>query len=306
MKLVSKILMGSLFATSILSGMSSCKKKDDVVESTQKLSEVTKLVALGENESVKLTWEKPSGSYSAYSLSYSPDGVPQEISKDSSSFTINNLVNGSLYTFTLKVKGSAGVISNGVEASAIPSNGTAVKEDRYVGDVELYSQADVDAFDSKYTYIDGKLVISGPDIDDLSALSNIDSVAMNLEIYFCETLKSLNGLENLKSIGATLYIRGNDDLLEINGLSGLTNITKDLSILDNGVLPNLDGLLNVTAIRNVYIGIEAWKEPAKERRNTLLTDYCGIKPMLENISGEYYVENNGLNPTKNEVITNCN
>jgi len=73
-------------------------------------------------------------------------------------------------------------------------------------EVRLTSQADIDAFDTSISSIEGSLIIDGDDIFDLSNLSNLTSVKYSLTINDNIELENLDGLDNLAFIGGFLNI----------------------------------------------------------------------------------------------------
>ncbi len=148
----------------------------------------------------------------------------------------------------------------------------------YSQDVELRTQADVDAFDPNTTMISGNLTInshySNP-ITDLSNLSNLISIGKDLAIGSNELLTNIDGLSNLNSIGGYLRIQNND------------------------ALTNLDGLSNITSIGE-YLGIYL---------NYTLTDCCGIQKILSTpgaIGGQIKIYNNPSEcSSKEEILESC-
>ncbi|GAA3568127.1 hypothetical protein [Snuella lapsa] len=107
-------------------------------------------------------------------------------------------------------------------------------------------------------------------LEDISALSNIESIGGTLIIYNNGNLTSLTGLESLESVGRHLVIANNDNLNSLNGLESLKTVGQNLEINDNGNLSNL----------------------------------CALQPLLNNngLSGYYRIENNSFNPTKSDLI----
>lgn len=108
------------------------------------------------------------------------------------------------------------------------------------GDVNLWSQEDVNAFAVNYpncTVIAGDLDLRN-DITDLSPLSTIQSITGDLTINGV-SLTHLNDLSNLTSVGGDISIYSNHYLQDISGLSGITTINSDgigLTIAHNDVL----------------------------------------------------------------------
>ena len=121
-------------------------------------------------------------------------------------------------------------------------------------DVELRTQADVDAFDPSTTEIFGTLLLGEQsvgisDIVDISNLSNIERVYDDLIISRNIDLLNVDELSNLARIGGYLSVTTNENLLNIDGLSSLVRMgfKQDLIIFENTRLQNIDGLSNLTA-----------------------------------------------------------
>jgi len=267
------------------------------------------------NGNVRLSWVSPDDNFKEYSLVYLPDGVPRNIPKDSTSVTVTYLQMGKTYVFSLRSRDFDGNLSEAISVEIKVSNNDtttvpgpdSTANEVYTGDITFSSQADIDRFAKKYHKIDGKVIISGADIVNLLPLAALDSVK-GLEIYFNDSLQSFSGLNNLKYVGGTLYIRDNKLLTQVNAFSKLQVVDKDLVSLDNKKLENLDGLSQLKAVAgSVYIGIEAWKNPAKARGNSSLSNFCGLKPLLNSngLKGELFIENNLANPSKDEILSSC-
>ena len=88
-------------------------------------------------------------------------------------------------------------------------------------DIELKSQADVDAFNC--TTVNGRLTINGSDITDLSPLSSLQEISDDLVIADNSLLTSLSGLENLTSIGGNLVVVFNQYFLHWKGWMQYSN-----------------------------------------------------------------------------------
>ena len=121
-------------------------------------------------------------------------------------------------------------------------------------DVELRTQADVDAFDPNTTVIFGKLLIGEQDeliadISDISNLSNLIEVKDELVISRCAFLENVDALSSLTTIGDYLSVTTNPILTNIDGLSNLTSMAnrRDLIIYENPLLEDIDGLRNLEA-----------------------------------------------------------
>jgi hypothetical protein len=108
------------------------------------------------------------------------------------------------------------------------------------GGITLSTQIQIDDFPTDYpgcTQIQGNVLIQGADIINLNGLSQLASIAGNLEISSNPILTDLTGLNNLASIAGTLTIESNAILMNLSGLESIdpSSIT-DLSILNNSQL----------------------------------------------------------------------
>lgn len=147
------------------------------------------------------------------------------------------------------------------------------------GGAYLYSQTEVDDFVADYGHCAHlyELLISG-NVNDLSGLSNVNSIGNRLMIFETTSLSSLNGLQNIDSIhwllsirenvalnnltgldgletAQTIRIEGNNDLQNLIGLGALNNLYNNLEFRDNSNLSSLQGLNSLT-ISPSFITIE--------------------------------------------------
>lgn len=189
-------------------------------------------------------------------------------------------------------------------------------------DVELTSQAEVDAFDCTWV---GNLTIGAPgnedDITDLSPLADLTTVVEFLRIRNNDLLTSLEGLGALRYVGeatqgtggleiannpalttlaglSSLYsvyglrIEGNESLTSLEGLESLSRIPwyGGLVIKNNPSLESLSGLGDVNGLFSVHI-----------EGNTVLTSLEG----LEGISsvGAGIEAKGGLTISDNDALT---
>ncbi|RMH17234.1 MAG: T9SS C-terminal target domain-containing protein, partial [Gammaproteobacteria bacterium] len=93
----------------------------------------------------------------------------------------------------------------------------------YVGNVIFTNQAAVDAFSQCYYKIQGNMTISGPAVNSLANLSNLQEVTGNVLIQ-ATSLPNMNGLDALTTIGASLTIKLNNYGAKLTSLSGLGNL----------------------------------------------------------------------------------
>lgn len=127
----------------------------------------------------------------------------------------------------------------------------------------FYRQHQVDSFISDYqncTELNGVVKI-GFGVDDLSGLSNIQSIDSSLQIWYSYDLSNLSGLENLQFIGDSLWLYNNEDLTDLMGLSGLKTVGGGVMIHGNDGLNNLKGLDSLTSVGgDLYIGENRYLE----------------------------------------------
>ena len=150
----------------------------------------------------------------------------------------------------------------------------------YGQDVILETQADVDAFDSSVTVVEGDLVIGSDgfeqnNIDDISSLSNVQSIEGQLLVRSTQ-LSDLNEFLNLDFVESNIYLFNNELLANIDGLIGLSSINGSLYVAHNDILSNVDGFSNIVEIEG-YLRFEF---------NHLLVDFAGFSK-LESV-GEYF------------------
>jgi len=82
---------------------------------------------------------------------------------------------------------------------------------------------------------------------DLSVLSRLRSVHINLTIHGNHDIRELSALSSLTSVGTALTIEDNDALVDLSGLEGLNDDLFELHIRNNPKLENLDALSNLTS-----------------------------------------------------------
>ncbi len=120
--------------------------------------------------------------------------------------------------------------------------------------VTFIFQSQINSFRTDYpdcTEIEGNLVISGYNIENLNGLIGITSIGGNLMIESNEVLKNLEGLNNLISIGNKLYIEGNFSLINLSGLENLQYIGGDVVVSNNISLTSMSGLEGLSTIEGM-------------------------------------------------------
>ena len=142
----------------------------------------------------------------------------------------------------------------------------------------------------------------------IKALSQLNSIGKNLEInlLFDEGLENLvriggdfkpgssssfKTLNKLSSIGGNFYVYAFSGT-SFEGLESLTNIGGGkLTIKNCSSLNNIDALKNIESLNDISI-----TECPK------LYDFCVLKNVVQNMSGTFYLNNNGYNPTKYQLL----
>lgn len=130
------------------------------------------------------------------------------------------------------------------------------------GDIQLKTQAEVDAFLMQYpncAILRGHLKIGtlneNSDIHDLSKFQNLSAIVGGLSIYNSQ-LENLNGLQTLTQIAGDLIIENNSKLTDLSAFYNLFSInSSQLIIRNNDMLEALWGLdnLNPKKISNLIV-----------------------------------------------------
>lgn len=129
-------------------------------------------------------------------------------------------------------------------------------------DITLTSQEQVDNFASDYpgcTQLQGSLTIRKPldnspsDINSLSPLSQITSIAGMFRILDIDNITSLGAFNDLTTVGDRIEIDDNDALLRLTTPNNLISSGGSLSITNNAALLGLQGLGNFSSSTDLII-----------------------------------------------------
>ncbi len=166
--------------------------------------------------------------------------------------------------------------------------------------IQIFQNSALDNLDglSNLISVGGQVDITDNDaLININGLSNLISIGFNFVITDNDALTNLDGLSSLISVGDFSIIQNNDALASINGLSGLESIEGDLIIQFNNALVNIYGLTSLDSIGEDLI----------IRDNVNLFEFCWLYPLLFNngLGGNYFVINNGANPTVQEILSDC-
>lgn len=125
-----------------------------------------------------------------------------------------------------------------VISAFIPSMAIAV---HYDGNLVLGSQNDVDTA-LIYTSVSGSLVVSGPDIHDLSPLSGIESVGSYIVVDHNPGLTSVvDGFDSLTNVGGGIFFYYNDSLVTFSGFDELLQTGDNIDFWFNSSLESVSG-----------------------------------------------------------------
>ena len=136
-------------------------------------------------------------------------------------------------------------------------------------------------------------------------LNSLKSIGGDFEIgvssYSLTALESFEGLENLQAIGGNFKVTASSSysssssltsLASFKGLNSLKSIGGKNLVIDHcPALSNIDDLKNVEALDEISI-----TDCPK------LYDFCVLKNIVQNMSGTFYVNGNGYNPTKKQFL----
>jgi|GEM_PF-1804081 len=118
-------------------------------------------------------------------------------------------------------------------------------------DLTFTSQAELNQFLIDYPncpQIFGNITISGNDIINLDALTNIEHISGDFIIVGNQTLMEISGFVNLQTIGGALTISDNVDLQIISGFQNLATVAGDVEF---SILPSLTTIYNFNSLTNV-------------------------------------------------------
>ena len=132
-------------------------------------------------------------------------------------------------------------------------------------------------------------------------LGNLKSIGGDFEINAknnnsLKALESFEGLENLQAIGGNFKVTtisySSTSLASFKGLNSLKSIGGKNLVIDHcPALSNIDDLKNVEALDEISI-----------TGCPKLYDFCILKNVVQNMSGTFYVNGNGYNPTKKQLL----
>jgi len=184
--------------------------------------------------------------------------------------------------------------------------------------------------------IDGEIRLVNTDATDLNFLSQIKEIRGALYLSQNKNLKSLNGLENLQTVESVHFSHNtnltdmsalrdvqvqkfvalvqNDNIqdIELKGLSDpMESIYIDEPFESLKILSNLESVKSVKIVESQVKNLSDLTNLKKVDllsiwSNYDLEDFCGIKgAILENDSLKLDILGNRINPTKEDIISEC-
>ena len=154
--------------------------------------------------------------------------------------------------------------------------------------------------------ITGNFITERAGITSYEGINNLTEIGGNFKVIAessLDALASFEGLNGLKSIGGDFEVNAKsssysssssslDALASFEDLESLTNIGGGrLTINKCRSLNNIDALKNIESLNDISI-----TECSK------LYDFCVLKNVVQNMSGTFYLNKNGYNPTKYQLL----
>ena len=186
--------------------------------------------------------------------------------------------------------------------------------------------------------IGGSLKIALSALKSFQELSSLKSIGGDFEVNASSSLtalESFEGLENLQTIGGSLKVIASSSsshyysysssltaLKSFQGLSSLKSIGGDFEVNASSyyssesltALVSFKGLENLQTIKGKLtinycrlISIDALKNVESIKEISIINcpelyDFCVLKNIVQNMSGTFYVNGNGYNPTKYQLL----
>lgn len=146
----------------------------------------------------------------------------------------------------------------------------------HVGNLGLYTQAQVDAIDPCLEKIEGLLIIQNSVIHDLSNLSNLKEVTGYVRIK-STSLTDLSGLSSLETVGGHFYVQFNHSMTSLDGIQALTTVGGQLRINNNNSLTDCCAaydLINEIAPKSVGSTIRVYRNETGCDNISQVNTYC--------------------------------
>ena len=150
--------------------------------------------------------------------------------------------------------------------------------------------------------VNAKYSSSLKSLASFEGLESLETIGGNFKVIAgsyssLESLSSFKSLSGLKSIGGDFEVNAKSysslkSLASFEGLESLTNIGGGkLTINYCSSLNNIDALKNIESLNDISI-----------TTCPKLYDFCVLQNVVQNMSGTFYLNNNGYNPTKYQLL----
>ena len=150
--------------------------------------------------------------------------------------------------------------------------------------------------------VNAKYSSSLKSLASFEGLESLETIGGNFKVIAgsyssLESLSSFKSLSGLKSIGGDFEVNAKyssslKSLASFEGLESLTNIGGGkLTINYCSSLNNIDALKNIESLNDISI-----------TTCPKLYDFCVLQNVVQNMSGTFYLNNNGYNPTKYQLL----
>ena len=150
--------------------------------------------------------------------------------------------------------------------------------------------------------VNAKSYSSLKSLASFEGLESLETIGGNFKVIAgsyssLESLSSFKSLSGLKSIGGDFEVNAKSysslkSLASFEGLESLTNIGGGkLTINYCSSLNNIDALKNIESLNDISI-----------TTCPKLYDFCVLQNVVQNMSGTFYLNNNGYNPTKYQLL----
>ena len=150
--------------------------------------------------------------------------------------------------------------------------------------------------------VNAKYSSSLKSLASFEGLESLETIGGNFKVIAgsyssLESLSSFKSLSGLKSIGGDFEVNAKsysslNSLASFEGLESLTNIGGGkLTINYCSSLNNIDALKNIESLNDISI-----------TTCPKLYDFCVLQNVVQNMSGTFYLNNNGYNPTKYQLL----
>jgi hypothetical protein len=152
----------------------------------------------------------------------------------------------------------------------------------------------LNGFDS-LTTTNGVDIFNNDSLTNLDGLGNLINISESISIKYNDNLNDLTAFQNITTT-EYLTIEDNNSLTSLNGLSGLVSVNNNIRIAFNSSLITLAGFENLSGVDGNFAILS----------NSLLGDFCPIKPLLSSDNNlNISINNNLTNPSINDILNDC-